>query len=250
MGSLSRLFLGFSLTLAFSAAHARGMTVEPNPIEVGARFDGSTVRIAGFVDRDSRVFVIITGAEIEEKFNQKGRIGPLWANVRTLHISGVPGLFLTASSAPGTEGLDRRMIDNYLLDLEAVSRRAIVDPLSSDTTSLRRDYMKLKQSQGVFYAAPGAVQTIIQDGRVGFAASIPWPVSASAGVYNVDVIQVKSGSIWRKDTSTLQVKLVGLPRLISFLAFERSRLYGALSVSSALFVGLLMGLVFKRGAGH
>jgi hypothetical protein len=44
---------------------------------------------------------------------------------------------------------------------------------------------------------------------------------------------------------------VGLPRLVAYLAYDRSLAYGVISVVIALSVGLAMGLLFKRRtAGH
>jgi hypothetical protein len=250
MCAMPKRFSLAALVLVLFAVPAAGMTVEPNPILVDAGFHGSTIRISGSAEPHSQVFVIISGARVKEKFNRKGRVGPVWANVGALHVSGVPSLCLIASSAPGTAGLDRRLVDENLLDLEAVMNRAILDPSGSDAALVRREYLKLKQSHGAFADMPGTVMSGARGARAEFAVAIPWPDSAGAGRYNVEVVQVKAGAVLRRETSTLELKLVGLPRLISYLAFERSRLYGALSVAIALCVGLLMGLVFKKGGSH
>ena len=250
MISRSRRWRFGLLLVTFAATPALGMTVEPNPILVNARFDGGTVRVRGSSDPESQVFVIISGSHIKEKFKRKGRAGPIWVNRGTLEVSGVPRLCIIANSGPGSAGLDRQLVDRHLLDLEAVSRRAIFEPSDSDAESIRRDYLKLKESEGVFANLPGAVQLAGVDGKREFTVEIPWPVSGGPGKYTVDVVQVKAGALLRKETSALKVELVGFPRWLSHLAFERSRLYGALSVASAIFVGLLMGVVFKKGGGH
>jgi len=250
MGARSIQFPGALLLMVFLASPALAMTVDPNPLPVDARFDGGTVLVRGSTDPDSQVFVVVTGGHIKEKFNRKGRVGPVWANIGTLEVSGVPRLCLIASSGAGSTGLDRRLVDKYLLDLEAVSRQAILDPPGSDTESFRREYIKLKESQQVFADLPGTVHIATKDGQGEFSVAIPWPVKGGPDTYTIDVVQVKGGTFAHKETSTFAVKLVGFPRWVSYLAFERSRLYGVLSVASAIFVGLLMGLVFKKGGGH
>jgi hypothetical protein len=250
MGPRSKWWSRALLLVVLPASPAMGMTVEPNPLLVDARFNGGVVRIGGFADPGSQVFVVIRGTEIKERFNRKGRVGPVWANVGALEVSGVPRLCLIASSGPGSAGLDRRLADEHLLDLQAVSRLAVLLPPGSDTEPIRREYIKLKESQGVFVNLPGTVRIDGKDGRNEFTVALPWPVAGGPGTYRVDVIQVKAGSLERKETSTFAVRLVGFPRWISILAFERSRLYGVLAVASAICVGLLMGLVFKRGGGH
>ena len=65
---------------------ARAVMVEPNPMLIDATFHGATIRVRGVTEPGSQVFVIVTGSSIAERFNRKGRIGPVWANVGALQI--------------------------------------------------------------------------------------------------------------------------------------------------------------------
>lgn len=229
---------------------AEAVTVEPNPMRIDATFHGATIRVRGVTEPGSQVFVIVTGARIAERFNRKGRIGPVWANVGALKISGVPRLCLIASSTSDTSGLDPRLIDDNLLDLGAVGRRATVDVAGSERIFWLREYVRLKQSQRLFGFFGNAVRLVTTDAQPTFEATIPWPDGAAAGNYDVAVVHLKGSAVVRTETAALRAELVGLPAWISHLAFQRSRLYGLLSVAVALAVGFLMGLVFKKGGGH
>ena len=225
------------------------LSVEPDPVRIDATFRGGVIRVRGDAGPGTDVFVTITGAVAKEEFQRKGRVGPLWVNVGRLSVSGAPGLCLIAGSRTPTGLLDRARIEEHLLDLEAVLHGATFEPEGSDPALVRREYLALKRSQGVFGVFDGAVRRE-PGGRSGFEAAIPWPDAAPPGEYTVAVIQAAGGRIVRRETAGLRVELVGFPRFIAEMAFHRSSLYGAMSVGIALAVGLLIGLVFRRGGGH
>lgn len=245
--SLRVPWLVFGLLLV--AVPAWAVHVSPNPVLIDAAYRGGEIEVSGPTAPDHQVFVTITGSSIEEDFNRKGRIGPLWANVGKLRISGAPSLCLVASSGGAPKGLDEEVVGAHRLDLAAVVRRTEVKP-PRDVALMQREYLRLKRSQGVYGHFAGAVRLVGAGADSRFVARIPWPDRAKTGRYAVDVVQLSRGVVVGHQTATLDVKLVGLPRLISYLAFQKSALYGFLSVVIALSVGFMTGLVFKKGASH
>jgi hypothetical protein len=238
------------LSVLLVALPAKAVTVEPNPMLINATFHGGTLKVRGVTEPGSQVFVMVTGARIAERFNRKGRVGPVWANVGALQISGVPRLCLIASSTPDTSGIDPRVVDDNLLDLEAVGRRATIDGVGSDRVFWLREYIRLKQSQRVFGSFANGVRLTQTGAQPTFEATIPWPDGAAAGEYEVAVVHLQGSAVVRTEKTALRAELVGLPAWISHLAFQRSKVYGVLSVVVAVAVGFLMGLVFKKGGGH
>ena len=237
------------LGLWCQASLASALTVEPNPVLVNATFRGGLVRVSGTTEPGSLVFVAITGSRVEEKLNRKGRLGPLWANVGSLRFSGAPRLCLVASSQPVPKNLDPQILAQHPLDLEAVVRQSKVEP-ATDVALMQREYLRLKKAQGVYGQFVGAVKVTPSGEQATYTASIPWPDKASAGEYAVEVVHLKQGAVIAHEKATLEVKLVGLPGFISHLAFQKSALYGILSVVIALSVGFVTGLVFKKSVSH
>jgi hypothetical protein len=244
--------LGICALVLGCALRADGVTVEPDPIDVGAFFDGGVVRVRGTTEAGNAVFVVITGDTVSEEFNRKGRLGPLWANVGHVAVAGVPRLWLAASSAPVARVLARPLIDEHRLDLAALARTAKVTAPGADVARLQREYVRLKQAERVFALHEGATRVASGTGAVAYEARIPWPDTAAAGEYRVAVLHARDGAVVRREDGRFRVRLTGLPRFIAVLAFERSALYGILSVLAALTVGFAMGLCFKRrgGAAH
>ena len=237
-----------SLVLLLPPA-ARAVSVTPQPILVGAFFRGTEVVVRGATSPDTHVFVTITGSSVEERFNRKGRLGPLWANVGKVTVAGVPRLHLVAGTVAADRVLDRALVDRHLLDLDALARTAAISP-AADAARLRREYVRLKQHEGAFAVIPGAVT--LGPGGKSYEARLRWADRAPVGAYRVRVLHVRGGAVVREEEGEVRAQLAGFPRLIAHLAFDRSALNGVLAVAASLAVGFLMGLVFKRrgGGGH
>lgn len=238
--------LAAALLVLLAATAARAATVDPNPIRVSALYHGTMVRVWGNTDPGSAVIVTITGSNTEEKFNRKGRIGPLWANLGKLTVSGVPRLHLIAGNAQAVA--NPTLVERYLLDLGALARQARITPAGAEAAAMQAEYVKLKKSKGIFAELDNGVR---MDGTA-FEAKIPWPDMAPPGEYRVGVFHLHPDGTVRVESTQLAVELVGFPRFVDHMAFKRGALYGLLSVIVALSVGFLMGLVFKRkgAAGH
>jgi len=225
--------------------------VEPERVTIGSLFRGGTIQVTGPLEPGSDVIVIITGRTVEEAYNRKGRIGPFWATVGKVTISDVPILHLIASGRPVSKLLSRTAIDEHLVDLDALAHRATVRPADLERNTVLAEYLTLKRGQGLVGMFEEAVRVQGSSREPSFEAAIPWPTAAPVGTYQVVVRHVRNLTVIREETKALEVAYVGLPRLIAHLAFERSLTYGIVAVVVALSVGLVMGLLFKRGtAGH
>jgi Putative transmembrane protein (Alph_Pro_TM) len=250
---MTRIGLVMLLTASLAAASVDTVpfTIDPNPVAIGTFFHGGTVRVRGTVAPGTTVVVVITGQTLEEGFNRKGRVGPFWATVGKVAIAGVPRLHLVASTAPVSTLLPPTAVDEHLLSLEALVRRAIVEPGGPNREPLLVEYLKLKQRQGVVGVFQDAVQISNSSPERSFEATIPWPATAPVGAYRVIVLHVRDWAVVRQSVQPLSVMYVGLPRFISHMAFDQSLTYGVFAVFIALGVGLVMGLLFKRGtAAH
>ncbi|MBI4700628.1 MAG: TIGR02186 family protein [Deltaproteobacteria bacterium] len=247
---VSRLTLLLLLSALLWPRPARALSVEPNPVLVDTFFHGLTLHVRGPAEPGAEICVTIAGQSAQEKFNRKGRFGPLWANVGSVTFAGAPRLFFVACSAPVRQIFDDVTAQRELLDLDALVARTSLSPAGADAASLRREYLRLKQSEGVLGELVGAVRKTGAGATAAFDVAIPWPDKAPAGEYTVRVLYVRDRAIVREERAKLEARLVGVPRLVATLAFEHGALYGLVAVVAALALGLVIGLVFKRGGGH
>ncbi|MFH0900639.1 MAG: TIGR02186 family protein [Pseudomonadota bacterium] len=253
----SLVLASFALVLFALPAVAQAVEAHPNPVLIDAFFAGGEVRVTGTTKAGSHVFVRIAGKTGSEDFNRKGRILGLWANTGKIEISGAPTLFLVADSGPDHK-LDRQSLNRYLLDFEAVAAQMEIAPSTPQDDFWRNEYIELKKSQKSYGVFPGTVSVPTTGTGTGtgtgesvaYEAVIPWPDRAPVGEYRVDVIHVEAGKVASEETTGLTVEMAGFPAWIATMAFQRSALYGLLSVVIALTVGFATGLIFKKGGGH
>jgi hypothetical protein len=66
----------------------------------------------------------------------------------------------------------------------------------------------------------------------------------------VEAIAIKDGAVVGRYATTVEAALIGFPKWLSDLAYEKSLLYGILATVIAVFSGLAIGLVFQSKGAH
>jgi hypothetical protein len=215
--------------------------VTPRRIDVGPFYDGAAVAVDGAVAAGSSVVVVVAGSDREEKFNKKGRFGPIWLNSGKVSISGVPSLFLRFSAHPVAGLLSRACIEAHELDRESLARRLRMEPQADSPASgakLRADYLALKEAEGLYAFGDAGIRLGPQDGECApFQLQFHWPKQAPPAAYQVRVYEVRDGSVTRELTVPMEVVRTAFPAWLAAMAASRASLYGIVAV----LVGALAG---------
>lgn len=140
-----------------------GVTITPQVIKMGAFYHGTSVRVEGCADNGSRVIITVSGGDTEERFNQKGRFGPVWLNAGKVRVSGAPSLFLQFSSAPLRTLLPSQVIAQDRLDQSAILQQLRIDPQTAAAQSgLRGSFLAFKEAQGSYQFVDSGVTMAAQ----------------------------------------------------------------------------------------
>jgi uncharacterized protein (TIGR02186 family) len=248
---LAALFLlAAAAASAQEAGHQAGLSIEPAEIVAGMFYDGALVHVRAPVPAGARVAIVARGEAGPLQLRRKGKaLGVVWMNVGEVAWETVPALYVLSSSvavdalAPTAE-LER-------LGIGLASLRVQARP-AAGADSLFGELTRLKQKDGLWATAAGAVEiTPGADGAIA-AADLPIPVKAPAGRYEVLVYAFEDGVGALAGSGTFEVRQGGIPAFIASLAGEHGLLYGVLAVLVAVAVGLLTGVVFGLGSkkGH
>ena len=234
--------------------------VSPRRIEVGAFYDGATVKVEGVAEAGSQVIVTVVGSDAEERFNRKGRLGPIWLNSGKVRISGVPSLFLRFSAAPVGTLLSRDSVARHGLDKESLMQRMRADPRAPGDRGdarIRADYLSLKEADGSYAFGDGGIQVTENGGRdAAFTLAFRWPKKAPPAMYEVRVYEARNGEVVRETSMPLEVVRTGFPAWLAGIADGRPSLYGITAVLAGALAGfgidLLVTRLFgrKRAAAH
>jgi hypothetical protein len=223
--------------------------VTPRVIEVGAFYNGASVRVEGVAAPRSKVIVTVAGSDREERFNRKARFGPVWINAGKVRISGAPSLFLRFSAAPIATLLQRDSVAGRKLDEASVTTRMHIDPPSPDRpgdAALRTTYLALKRTDGIYAFAESGIVMSQSGGDCKYALEFRWPKKAPPAEYEVRAYEVRDGSVIEEASVPLSVLPTGFPAWLAVLAEEHASLYGMAAVVIAALAGFGIDFLTTR----
>jgi hypothetical protein len=254
------LVIGVGLCfICTSATEMPPPTLSPQTVAMGTFYNGVRVQVEGTAPADSQILIVVRGAEKDEFFNRKGRVGVIWLNVDRIHIQRAPSVFLRFSSADVNSLLDHASLDQYELDESAIKSRlhclchckcnlvgahtqtsgardSQPDPAYAEL--LRANFLRLKEREGSYRTFPGTVSlSNLAESGTKYALNFLWPRRAAPGKYQVEVYACCNGKVIARSSQTLQVAEVGFPAYMASLASGRPWLYGAIAVLVAMVAG-------------
>lgn len=245
--------------VAGAAYAARPASVDPielqlsrDQIEVGVFYHGADVQVTADIPAcDGAVLVLETGAE-ELTFNRKGKEAGIWLNVAQVVISGVPKVYLLASSKSLNEICSEDTQRQLGLGIASLRDRMKITSAKPLIGSEVEEFLKLKRETETYKTDLPATLTPTGTGSDRFSAHLIVPATVPPGTYRVMLYCFRDGQLSDKGMSELTIKRVGLTDLLASLAHERAATYGVLAIVIAMVVGIAMGIIFHSlpGSGH
>ena len=220
--------------------------VEPESIYIGLLYSGTPVEISAEIPLGCDAVIEILGKDIEEQLLRKGRHWDIWMNVGEIDIEGAPSVYFAMSSDPkslersadepafGYGALRRRV--SFLGDVRGLKRLKIFD-----------EFVKLKEREKLYRMYPGKLELAPSPGgSVTARGTFIIPSRIAPNTYQVRLSVLRDGRLIDSRTAALEVRVVGLPAVLSSLARRHGSLYGLLAVLVAAVFGYFTGVVFKR----
>ena len=248
------LFASFCLfTVSAGAAQdSARMTVEPQAIDIGALYNGTTLTATGSIPADSEAVVRFIGVACDLHMKEKGKVGGvMWMNLDSITFKGAPNVCLVSSAVD----LNRLEADGGVtigvLRLSGLKKSVEIEAKGGGHENSFEELLKLKQKEGLYREMLGNISyESASQGQKGFLAQVPIPSRLSPGDYVVELDAVRNGEVIARAEQPVTVSLVGFPALLAGLAFDHSALYGILATIIALLAGLAIGLVFQSRGAH
>lgn len=230
------------------AMEPKHLSIRPNTLDIGLFYSGGSITITGEVPDGHDAVIEITGPEVNGTFDIKGRVGPFWMTQDKADVEEAPSLY--ALLLPGGEEWMEKA-SSLDLGFENLKQHMAItaDTLPSD--KLFEMFVNLKKNEGLYMVKENTVSYVrAEDGGIIYMAVYRFPPSTVAGEYTVTATAVKNGTKVMVESRPFHVEEVGFTRLVERLATHRRLTYGILAVLIALFVGSVMGFIFKGGRGH
>jgi len=226
---------------------------EPNLISIGAFFNGTQLTVSGKVGVENDVVVIVSGKREELTLKKKGKaLGLLWMNLADVHFKNVPNFYILYSSNGKMESAvtGPKTWEKLGIGFEYLKKEIEIEAPQAERDALASEFLKLKQNHGLYAFHPKGISFGQKNEKEkSFTAAIWIPPRIPIGEYQVRVMEIHEDQLVDNSTSQLKVKEVGIPLMLSSLAFNHSILYGFLAVLIAVAAGLAMDFFFGTGKG-
>jgi len=223
-------------------------------IQVGINYRGDRIEFFGTLGDSGAdaVIVKLTSPAETVKLNQKGRVGPVWMNVKQHTVESVPFIYQISASDRLDQILSPELEQKLGIGFEALKERMVVHTTKgeaepADAEIVFQGLLQLKQKEGL-YKIDEENRIKIKQGVL-FRHCIVFPAASKEGDYLVETYLFRQGRLLQTVTDTIHVQKVGLEAKLVRWAQERPKLYGLCAVVIALGAGLLVGFIFK-GGGH
>lgn len=245
------VLLGLAL-LPVPAAQALTCSVTPENIPITLTYHGAQLSITGKSASSDDLIVTITSEPADTALKYKEKVGGVvWMKKGTIEFKDTPHIYMLYSTDELSRILSVEERNQNLLGYEALRAHTRIEDSGGNPADAKwfDEYLKFKKEEKVYDIQEGRV--VRQHGVKGntYQVDVAWPYQAPPGVYTVEVIAARDGKVVDRSSTNFEVKSVGITKFLSKMAFDQAGLYGIMAVVIALFAGLAVGAIFKKGGG-
>ena len=248
-----RLLLSLLLILSVPAAQAQTeeivLGLSQNRVAITARFDGSDILIFGAVKRESAipdsdldVIITVMGPKAPVKVRRKERKFGLWINTAAVEVDSAPSFYAVVSSGKLREVLKNIENQRHKITVERAIRSVGAPSELGDAQDFPRALMRIQRNNGNYRLLENAVEV---DQQTLFRSSIALPANLTEGSYKARIFLTRNGNVVSDFETKIDVRKVGLERLLYNMAQEQAPLYGLLSIVIAILAGWGASAIFR-----
>jgi hypothetical protein len=118
-----------------------------------------------------------------------------------------------------------------------------------DADKVFKGFIKIKQESNLYNVVEDPRRLEISEGKL-FKHYFRFPPAASEGKYLVESFAFMGGQLVGYGKDVIEIKKVGLEHWFTDISQNHPIFFGILAVFIALGVGLLVGMIFKKGGHH
>jgi uncharacterized protein (TIGR02186 family) len=227
-----------------------------NLIEIGLTYKGDEVHFFGVNPvAGSDLIIRLTAEKSEEvKLSVKGRVGPFWMTVKQYEVTDAPFMYKIHSTKPLGQILSPDLAQELGLGYGAVRRQMKMklskgEAAPDDADKVFKGFVKIKQESNLYNVVEDPKRLELSEGKL-FKHYFRFPPAATEGKYLAESFAFQNGQLVGYGKDVIEIKKVGLEHWFTDVSQNHPVFFGILAVLIALGVGLLVGMIFKKGGHH
>lgn len=226
------------------------ITIVPEQIRIGAFYNGVEVKVAANVASCDGAVIVLEGGSEEITLNKKGRVAVIWMNVAKITISGIPRVYILASSDELDEICSRDTQEEFRLGVESLRIPMDIKSDQPLTGAEFDQFLKLKIENGTYNTNNKVKLESTPLGELEVSSILPIPSKMPPGVYEIKLYCFRQGRVVEMQSAGLKIDMMGLPCAIMNLAEKNAAMYGFMAIVAAMMAGVIMGIVFSSLPGN
>lgn len=248
---MKRLLAAFALMLgaapALAAEQPLVADLSEHLVKITMGFEGAELLLFGAVEGEGDVVVLVYGPSETLTVRRKARTAGIWMNRDEMTFEEIPAFYRVMATAPPGDWLpdavrERHRIGLRHLELPLAGDAAReVEP--ADAAAFREALIRRKQELGHYGATVGSVKML--SARL-FRTDVAFPTNVPTGIYTVEVLLVRDGTVISAQSTPLYVSKIGVLAEIFGFAHDYAASYGILAILFAVLSGLGANAVFRK----
>jgi uncharacterized protein (TIGR02186 family) len=248
--------LGVAHALTPTAQEKVVTAASKNLVEIGLSYKGDQIHFFGVSPiKDCDLIIRLTAEKSEEvKLSVKGRVGPFWMTVKQYDVTDAPFIYKLHSTKPVDQIVSPETAQELELGYVAVQKKMQMhlsrgDAAPDDADKVFKGLVKIKEDANLYNIVTDPKRLEITEGRL-FKHYFRFPPAATEGRYVVESFAFVQGQLVGYGKDVIEIKKVGVEAWMTSVSQHHPLLFGLMAVFIAMAVGLLVGMIFKKGGHH
>jgi uncharacterized protein (TIGR02186 family) len=223
--------------------------VSQHEVQLRQGFTGTELLLFGAVlnpegtraAQDYDIVVVLKGPTQSIIVREKEKVAGIWINADSAELRSAPSYYAIASTRPIAEIVDDKTAAIYELGLKWLQLSPIGAIEPEEQARFAAGLVALNSEYGLYRQEEGAVKVSEQ---VLYQARIQLPSRVPIGTYTAETFAVSKGRVVASASSTVEVRKIGVERVIAEFADNYGLVYGLLAVAVSVGMGWLAGRLF------
>ena len=218
-------------------------------VAITATFDGSNILVFGAVKRETEipdsalhVIVTISGPSQPVLVRRKENIYGIWANRDSVMVDAAPSFYAVATSGPWEQVLRETEDLRHKVSINRAIRSVGAPMDVGDPQSFSEALVRIRTEQGLYQLLE---KTVAVDQQTLFRTAIDMPSNLTEGDYITKIFLTRDGEVVSEFETSIDVRKVGLERILFRLSRDNPLAYGFLALAIAVAAGWLASTAFQ-----